>query len=100
MRNRPDGHRPRFRKGLPTSSSTDDKSIRFSMERMRIAASAGRALLLSAGAAKSPRKKPPGVAIPCRCGHPKSIHARMYGNPKLGTPCNFPECRCKAYRPA
>jgi hypothetical protein len=34
----------------------------------------------------------------CVCQHPKSIHARMYANQKLGTPCNFPGCRCKAYR--
>jgi hypothetical protein len=35
----------------------------------------------------------------CRCSHPKSIHARMYANQKLGTECNFPGCRCKGYRP-
>jgi hypothetical protein len=36
----------------------------------------------------------------CICHHAKSIHARMYANPELGTACNFPGCRCKAYRMA
>jgi hypothetical protein len=34
----------------------------------------------------------------CTCHHAKSIHARMYANPELGTACNFPGCRCKRYR--
>ena len=38
------------------------------------------------------------AVLRCECGHSKSIHARMYANQKLGTPCNYPECRCKAYR--
>ena len=36
----------------------------------------------------------------CECFHAKSIHSRMYANRSLGTACNFPECRCKAYKPA
>jgi hypothetical protein len=35
----------------------------------------------------------------CDCHHAKSIHSRMYANQKLGTPCNFPFCKCKAYKP-
>jgi len=45
-------------------------------------------------------KKYSNATLRCDCGHPKSIHSRMYANPKLGTPCNFPLCRCKAYKEA
>lgn len=45
-------------------------------------------------------KRAPNALLRCECHHAKSIHARMYGNRKLGTPCNFPGCRCKAYRVA
>jgi hypothetical protein len=34
----------------------------------------------------------------CECHHAKSIHSRMYANQKLGTACNFPFCKCKAYK--
>jgi hypothetical protein len=46
---------------------------------------------------KSNRKRP------CKCGHAKSIHARMYFKVKpvnLPNTCNFPGCKCKNYRPA
>ena len=46
---------------------------------------------------KSIRKRP------CKCGHAKSIHARMYFKVKpvnLPNTCNFPGCKCKNYRPA
>jgi hypothetical protein len=39
---------------------------------------------------------------PCKCGHPKSIHARMYfkmSPTNLPKSCNFPGCKCKDYRP-
>ena len=36
----------------------------------------------------------------CKCGHAKSIHARVFANPKPGTPCNFPYYKCKGYRSA
>lgn len=39
----------------------------------------------------------------CTCGHPKSIHLRMYGPMYEGTNlprnCNFPGCKCKVYKP-
>jgi len=39
----------------------------------------------------------------CTCGHPKSIHVRMYGpasqKSKLPQSCNYPGCKCKQYRP-
>jgi len=43
--------------------------------------------------------------LPCgTCGHVKSIHVRMYGpmyeKTTLAQTCNFPGCRCKAYKPA
>lgn len=42
--------------------------------------------------------------LPCgTCGHVKSIHVRMYGEmyekTKLAQTCNYPGCRCKAYKP-
>jgi len=64
----------------------------------RMVARAGQPHALAAGGRKGTRKKPMGTALRCQCGHPKSIHERMYANSKLGTPCNFPECRCKAYK--
>ena len=100
MRNHLENHRGNRHNKLKSSSRIGDKASRIALYRVSVVASAGRPVLLTAGDAKSPKRKPPGIAIPCRCAHPKSIHARMYGNPKLGTSCNFPECRCKAYRPA
>ena len=37
----------------------------------------------------------------CECGHAKAIHARQQrdDNPALGTPCNFPGCKCPRYIP-
>jgi len=44
------------------------------------------------------------AVIRCHCGHPKSIHARMYGpmyvDTKLPHTCNFPGCKCKRFKPA
>ena len=38
----------------------------------------------------------------CTCGHPKSIHLRMYGpmyeHTKLPQSCNFPDCKCKIFK--
>jgi hypothetical protein len=99
MHNRSESQRRKFRNESERSSHANHKPHRISLHRVRIVARTERPLLLSSDLTNSPKKKPPGIAMPCRCGHPKSIHARMYGNPKLGTPCNFPECRCKAYRP-
>src|SRR5262249_10088 len=40
----------------------------------------------------------------CKCGHPKSIHVRMYGamykKSNLPQSCNYPDCKCKQYTPA
>jgi len=37
----------------------------------------------------------------CRCGHPKSIHLRVYGSNHrkrtLPQPCNHQACKCKQY---
>jgi hypothetical protein len=63
---------------------------------LRIAHPSGRQALL----AKKKKKRASNALMRCECHHAKSIHARMYGNRKLGTPCNFPGCRCKAYRGA
>lgn len=100
MRDHLESHRCLHRNKLDGSSRLDNKASRIALDRVGVVAGSGRPELLTAGGAKSPKKKPPGIAIPCRCAHAKSIHARMYGNAKLGTSCNFPECRCKAYRPA
>ena len=62
----------------------------------RIVEPAGKALRL---AAIAKRGRPPGIKLRCECSHAKSIHSRMYANPKLGTSCNYPGCRCKAYKP-
>ena len=37
----------------------------------------------------------------CECGHGKAIHHRTQSqdNPALGTPCNFPGCKCPRYTP-
>jgi hypothetical protein len=40
--------------------------------------------------------------LACKCGHSKSIHARVYVKvmpPKLTSLCNFPGCKCPNYRP-
>ena len=39
--------------------------------------------------------------LPCKCGHPKSFHARVYVRvmPRNSTTeCNFPGCKCGSYR--
>jgi len=38
---------------------------------------------------------------PCKCGHAKSIHARMFFKSKSpnSNPCNYPGCKCKNYNP-
>jgi hypothetical protein len=43
------------------------------------------------------KAKPYNAPLTCECFHSKSIHSRMYANPELGTSCNYPGCRCKAY---
>jgi hypothetical protein len=57
----------------------------------RIVDCAGRPVALAA-------KRGQTTSLRCECHHAKSIHARMYANPKLGTSCNYPGCRCKAYK--
>ena len=64
----------------------------------RAVSSIGRPIALTIGKKKRTAKKYPNATLRCHCGHPKSIHSRMYANPKLGTSCNFPFCRCKAYK--
>jgi hypothetical protein len=66
----------------------------------RVAVRAGGPLALAATLPKAKGKKASNAALRCLCGHAKSIHARMYANPLLGTSCNFPDCRCKAYKAA
>jgi hypothetical protein len=61
----------------------------------QIAASTGTPLALAANAK---RRRVPSAKLRCECSHAKSIHSRMYANPKLGTSCNYPGCRCKAYK--
>jgi hypothetical protein len=65
----------------------------------RSVSSAGRPIALAVRKQRL-AKKYSNATLRCDCGHPKSIHSRMYANPKLGTPCNFPLCRCKAYKAA
>jgi len=65
----------------------------------RILDSAGQLNVLAVRAKKKAAKKSSAM-LRCGCQHAKSIHSRMYANQKLGTACNFPGCRCKAYRPA
>jgi hypothetical protein len=65
----------------------------------RIQDSAGRLNVLAVRGNKKAAKKSSAM-LRCNCRHAKSIHARMYANQKLGTACNFPGCRCKAYSPA
>jgi len=35
----------------------------------------------------------------CHCKHGKAIHHTKKVDGKLKSPCNFPKCRCKNYRP-
>jgi hypothetical protein len=62
----------------------------------RIQDSAGQLNVLAVRANKKAAKKS-NATLRCGCQHAKSIHSRMYANQKLGTACNFPGCRCKAY---
>jgi len=64
----------------------------------RIQDSAGRLNTLAVRGSKKTAKKS-NAMLRCDCQHAKSIHSRMYANQKLGTACNFPGCRCKAYKP-
>src|SRR5579863_7371002 len=66
----------------------------------RIEAAAGGPMPLAVGAKKPVPGKAVRTILRCECFHAKSIHSRMYANRSLGTACNFPECRCKAYKPA
>jgi hypothetical protein len=65
----------------------------------RIQDSAGQLNVLAVRVSKKAAKKS-NATLRCDCQHAKSIHSRMYANRKLGTSCNFPGCRCKAYSPA
>ena len=66
----------------------------------RIEVAVGGPKPLAVGAKKPAPGKAVRTILRCECFHAKSIHSRMYANRSLGTACNFPECRCKAYRPA
>jgi hypothetical protein len=66
----------------------------------RIDAAVGGPMPLAVGAKKPAPGKAVRTILRCECFHAKSIHSRMYANRSLGTACNFPECRCKADRPA
>jgi hypothetical protein len=66
---------------------------------VRVQDSAGQLKVLTVRVSKKGAKKS-NATLRCDCQHAKSIHSRMYANPKLGTSCNFPGCRCKAYSPA
>jgi hypothetical protein len=65
----------------------------------RVQDSAGLLNVLAVRVGKKGGKKS-NATLRCDCQHAKSIHSRMYANQKLGTSCNFPGCRCKAYSPA
>ena len=65
----------------------------------RIQGSAGGLNALAVRSGKKVAKKKSNAMLRCDCQHAKSIHSRMYANQKLGTSCNFPGCRCKAYNP-
>ena len=98
MRNPPRKRLGNFRDTERISSQAYRKSYYPSPASVRVVVSGAQPVALTAGTGKQIRKKPIGTAQRCKCGHPKSIHARMYANPRLGTPCNFPQCRCKAYK--
>jgi hypothetical protein len=59
---------------------------------------AGRPVVFADRRKERAAKKTLNTTLRCECRHAKSIHARMYANPKLGTSCNYPGCRCKAYK--
>jgi hypothetical protein len=81
-------------------SSKPLRRQRFSLQSgARIQDSAGRLVALALRGRKKSAKKSNAMRR-CDCQHAKSIHSRMYANQKLGTSCNFPGCRCKAYSPA
>ena len=63
----------------------------------RIVERAGQLVALAARKERAV-KKARTTTLRCECHHAKSIHARMYANPKLGTSCNYPGCRCRAYK--
>lgn len=79
-----------------TTSSLRQSSADF----VRIDLHAERPRRLALQSKSALRKRAGNVSMACVCRHPKSIHARMYANQELGTHCNFPGCRCKAYKPA
>ena len=84
----------------PSPSSKSLRRQRFSLQSgARIQDSAGRLIALAMRGSKKSAKKS-NAMLRCDCQHAKSIHSRMYANQKLGTSCNFPGCRCKAYSPA
>jgi hypothetical protein len=63
-------------------------------DRVRVVSRSG----LRSTLAVAKKAKPYNAPLTCECHHSKSIHSRMYANPELGTSCNYPGCRCKAYR--
>lgn len=65
----------------------------------RILAGAGPPGTLGVRGKKKAANAARNAILRCACSHSKSIHVRMYANQKLGTACNFPFCRCKAYKP-
>ncbi len=65
----------------------------------RIRDSAEQPSSLAVRGGKKGSHKKSNAMLRCECQHAKSIHSRMYANKKLGTSCNFPGCRCKAYKP-
>jgi len=84
----------------PSPSSKSLRRQRFSLlSGARIQDSAGGLIALAVRGSKKSAKKS-NAMLRCDCLHAKSIHSRMYANQKLGTSCNFPGCRCKAYNPA
>jgi hypothetical protein len=84
----------------PSPSIKSLRRQRFSWQSgARIQDSAGGLIALARRGSKKSAKKS-NAMLRCDCQHAKSIHSRMYANQNLGTSCNFPGCRCKAYNPA
>ena len=80
----------------PATARPGPRSTAATFARIQSSRKRPRALGAKPGAGRRARK----LAMSCVCHHPKSIHARMYANQDLGTPCNYPGCRCKAYKSA
>jgi hypothetical protein len=90
----------RFRSKIPLHQlRSSSKGRSRSAIAARIQYSAGLLNTLAVSVGKKGAKKKSNAMLRCDCQHAKSIHSRMYANQKLGTSCNFPSCRCKAYHP-